>query len=178
VAVVSVLGSTATGSVRSMPNIHAAYALEAGHSLLHRYGGHAAAAGFSIDTRRLPELEKALCDYVEAHGGDASLVPEDAVDAVIEPRALDLRLIGELRRLEPCGKDNESPRLVLRGSPSDLRTMKDKHLSFRVGSVRCVWWNAADKQDLLSGASHFLGRPSINEFGGRVSAELVVDDVA
>lgn len=177
-AIVSILGAVATGSIRSVPAIHATHALDAAGHLLHRYGGHAAAAGFSLDTASLPALTAALGRHVDEHGGDDALVGEDWVDAVVSPEQITPRLVNDLARLEPCGKGNEKPRLVVLARATDVRTMKDKHLSFRLGPIRALWWNAADKAHLLEGATAFLGQAGLNTFRGNTSAEFVVDDVA
>ena len=177
-AIVSVSGLVATGSIRSVPAIHATHALDAAGHLLHRYGGHAAAAGFSIDTASLPQLEASLHRYVAEHGGDDALVVEEWVDAVVSPGQVTPQLVAELSRLEPCGKGNEKPRVVVNSRATEVRVLKEKHLSFRLGSIRALWWNAAERAGLLNQATAFLGQPSLNTYKGNTTAELVVDDIA
>jgi len=48
------------GSCRSIPEFNIIGALNSCSHLLSRYGGHAAAAGFTMPTEKLPELEKEL----------------------------------------------------------------------------------------------------------------------
>lgn len=177
VAVVSILGEVATGSVRSVPGVHATKALDSVAHLLHRHGGHAAAAGFTVATARLVELGAALAAFVEAHGGDEALVAEEWIDAVVEPAMVDLRLIQDLARLEPTGKGNEPARLVVRGVPTAIAVLKGRHVRFRLGSLRCIWWNGADRQDWLVGPREVLGRASVNTYNGRSEAQFVVDDL-
>ena len=177
VAVVSVMGETATGSVRSVPHVHATRALDSVAAMLHRHGGHAAAAGFTVSTSRLEELTTALCHFVAAHGGDDALIAEEWVDAVVNPDEVDARLIHDLVRLEPTGKGNESARLVVRGTPTEVATMKDRHVRFRLGRLRCVWWNGADRIDWLQGATEVLGKASLNVYNGRADPQFIVDDL-
>lgn len=175
-AIVSVSGAGATGSIRSVPEIHATFALDSAAHLLHRYGGHAAAAGFSLETASLPALQEALSQYVVDSAGSEPLVAEEWVDAVLEPTEVSVRLINELAKLEPCGKGNEAPKVVVRAQVSDMRVLKEKHLSFKLGSLRALWWNAAERRETVESASMFLGRAELNHYNGNVSAQLIVED--
>ncbi len=177
VAIVSTLGEHSTGSVRSVPRVHATRALDSAQHLLHRHGGHAAAAGFTVSTRDLPALAEALAAFVAAHDDDDLLVPEETIDAFVNPSDIDLRLLADLARLEPTGKGNEAARLVVRGTPTSIAVMKERHLRFQVGPLRCVWWNGADRVDLLARATEVLGCPSVNAYGGRREPQLVVEDM-
>jgi single-stranded-DNA-specific exonuclease len=177
VAIVSTLGELSTGSVRSVPRVHATRALDSVQHLLHRHGGHAAAAGFTVSTRDLPGLAEALAAFVAAHEDDDVLVPEEVIDAVVDPPAVDLRLIADLARLEPTGKGNAPARLVVRGVASDTAVLKERHVRFRLGPLRCLWWNGADRADQLARAREVLGSASLNTWNGRTDPQLVVEDV-
>ncbi len=59
-AVVAIDGELARGSIRSVPGFHITEALNSCSELLERFGGHAAAAGFTIRAERLPELRRRL----------------------------------------------------------------------------------------------------------------------
>lgn len=177
VAIVAVLGELATGSVRSVPNVHATHALDSMKHLLHRHGGHAAAAGFTVSTSDLPALTEGLCAYVDEHGGDEALVAEEWVDVVLDPDEVSVRLIQDLARLEPTGKGNEAVHVVVRGTPRDIAVMKVKHLRFMLGNLRCVWWGGADRREWLSTTTEVLGKLSINAYNGRTDPQLMVDDL-
>src|SRR5262249_51206302 len=66
---------TSRGSARSIPGFNMIEALAACDELFARYGGHSAAAGFTIATERLPELEARLLDYAATRLPDQMLVP-------------------------------------------------------------------------------------------------------
>src|SRR3990172_3319849 len=57
---VSVRGDIGRGSARSVAGFDITDALEACAPLLERFGGHAAAAGFTVQTERIPELRARL----------------------------------------------------------------------------------------------------------------------
>jgi single-stranded-DNA-specific exonuclease len=114
-AVVAVEGEYARGSARSVPGFHITEALDSCSGLLERYGGHAAAAGFTIRTDRLPELRQKL----ERLAGD-SLSQRDprpvlAVDSEITLAELSWNLFDWIRQMEPCGQGNPAPMFFARG---------------------------------------------------------------
>lgn len=175
-AVVSVLANgLATGSVRSTPTIHAVRALDAAAPLLVRYGGHAAAAGFTVPAERLPELAATLAEFVEEHGDE--LVPEEEVDLELPPTALSAGLLAELGRLEPCGRGNPPARLALTGRPDDVRVVKDRHLFFRLGATDAVWWDGAPHREAVEAAHVVFGTAGIDRYKGRASPRVTVEDV-
>jgi single-stranded-DNA-specific exonuclease len=114
-AVVAVEGDLARGSVRSVPGFQITEALDACSELLERFGGHAAAAGFTIRTDRLPELRRRL----EKLAGDSlsSLDPHPilAVDSEVALPELSWGLLDWIRKLEPCGQGNPAPVFFSRG---------------------------------------------------------------
>ncbi len=179
VAVVSVLGGgVATGSVRSVPAVHAVRALDAAAPLLLRYGGHAAAAGFSVREADLPRLAELLASFVADHVGDEALVGEERVDLVLRPREVELGLVRGLEALEPTGKGNERPTVAVEG-PVRVRSVTPKgHAFLDVGGAPAVWWNAGERAADANGATVAFGHLEIDRYRGEASARLTVDDVA
>jgi single-stranded-DNA-specific exonuclease len=100
--------------------------------MLERFGGHAAAAGFTVRTDRLPELRAALTERADAQLAGRTLQSELNIDSEI---ALHELLRGDMfdwiKHIEPCGQGNPAPVFVSRKlSVLNKRTMgKDgKHL--------------------------------------------------
>ncbi len=178
VAVVAVLGAVATGSVRSVSAVHAVRALDSVADLLVRYGGHAAAAGFTVPTEKLPELAARLAAWVDASAGAEDLVPVEPVDATTPGAAVTLALLRELERLEPCGKGNTAARVVVEGAVTGIRVIKDRHVFFQIDGADAVWWGGADQRELLAGARAVLGTIGLNEWNGRTNARITVEDIA
>ncbi|HEY5317917.1 MAG TPA: DHH family phosphoesterase [Solirubrobacteraceae bacterium] len=123
-----------TGSGRSIPGFDLLGALHAASGELHRYGGHRAAAGLTIDRERVD----AFRELVEAHAAATltaeQLLPLERVDAVASGTQLGLALAEELALLEPCGAGNPSARLLVPGARfDDVRAMGEgKHVRFSV----------------------------------------------
>ena len=86
--------------------------------------------------------------------------------------------VGELERLEPCGKGNPAPLVVVEGRPRDVQIVKEKHVKFRIEGADAVWWGGADRIALLGDATAVLGVPGQNVWNGRTEIRLTVEDVA
>ncbi len=183
-AVVSIQGDRAVGSVRSVPSIHAVRALDAGEDLLVKYGGHPAAAGFTVPTDKLELLKERLAAFVEANADTDSLRPTREIDAVLERDELSTSLYRELLRLGPFGQGNPEPQLVIpRVDARSIKTMgKDNQgLRFRIPTASrdmdAVWWRNGDKADTLS--SHtvdLFGNLEENHWNGRTTVRFAVKD--
>lgn len=104
VMVLTSSGGRLKGSGRSIPNYHMQKALNSCSELLMEYGGHAMAAGFSLEPGHLEALRKKL-------NGDCTLRETDFVEKIIFDREMPLgmvdgRLLDEIRLLQPVGEQN------------------------------------------------------------------------
>ncbi len=174
-AMVSVIGELATGSVRSVPTVHAVRALDGVADLLLRYGGHPVAAGFTLRASDLAAFATRLDAFVRAHTNDEDLVPVEEFDVVAEARECTSEAVEALRAIEPCGKGNPGPRFAVAGPILNVRTAKEKHAFGTVGRLPFVWWSGVGS---LRADPHaeLLGRLEVYEDRGLSGVRLVVDD--
>jgi len=182
-AIIAIAGDEARGSVRSISEVHAVEALASAHDLLIRYGGHPAAAGFSVKPENIPALRERLNASALAQTGGDTPLPRRRVDAALSPQEVTWRLQRELARLGPHGKGNPSPKLQITGAKvRDLRVLKDRHLKFDLssgrGQITAIWWRAAEHQALLASGRpvDFLGSLEVNVWNGRKSLQFNVED--
>jgi single-stranded-DNA-specific exonuclease len=105
-------GERAFGSARSVPGFDITAALAAQSDLLATYGGHAGAAGLSLEPDRVDELRQRLAqsDAGDARGVDAGAL---AIDGIVSLSELSLDLIADLDRLAPFGAGNPTPVLAV-----------------------------------------------------------------
>ncbi|HJZ47591.1 MAG TPA: single-stranded-DNA-specific exonuclease RecJ, partial [Roseiflexaceae bacterium] len=126
---------TSRGSARSIPGFNMIEALAACDELFARYGGHSAAAGFTIATERLPELEARLLDYAATRLPDQMLVPALEIDADVPLGALNWQLLEQIAVLEPFGQSNPQPVLMsrrVRVASSRATGAEGQHLKLRL----------------------------------------------
>ena len=133
------------GSARSIRGVHIVKALDgAAHTLL-RYGGHAAAAGFSVEAERFEDFRAAVEAACAEQIGDSPRERVFAIDAQISASDCIPDVCAELQRLEPCGQGNHQPLLALYGaevlSVSTFGAEK-QHVRVQVregaGAVECI----------------------------------------
>jgi single-stranded-DNA-specific exonuclease len=105
------------GSVRSIRELDAVRCLAQGGDLMERWGGHAAAGGFSVRTERLERLKAVLSEWAAAQLAGVDLRPVFEADAEFRLAHLRGQELRWLKYFEPCGQDNPPPTLVSRGVP-------------------------------------------------------------
>ena len=179
-------GTVAAGSGRSVRGFALHEALMACTDILRTHGGHAAAAGFSLDWHRLDELRDRFCDYVAAKFPDGVPPAELELDAEVPLAALTMKLVESLDDLEPYGHANPRPRFLAAGVQIDgpPRLMGgDRHMSFRVRqgatTLRAVAFGMGERaRDLMAdgGRCCLAFTPKVNEWNGSRTVEMEVVD--
>jgi single-stranded-DNA-specific exonuclease len=173
------------GSARTCAGVNLYEALATAAPMLDRFGGHAAAAGFTIQRAAVPALVEALGGAVArlAEGSGPVTAGRD-VDAEVKLGEVDERLAQELAGLGPFGQDNPAPLLVTRGARvtqvrrvgdgSHLKlTLEDDHSSVR----SAIAFNLGDRPVEHGARLDLAFVPTISTWQGRRSAELEVADL-
>ncbi len=171
------------GSGRSIAGFDLAAALRECGDLLVRHGGHAMAAGVTIQPERI-EAFRARLNEVARRG----LKPEELeaplrLDAEVKLGEIDADCLGQLLRLKPTGQGNPSCHFVARGvvHARPLQRMGNDKQHVRMwltdgGPVReAVWWGAGNGS-LPVGRFDLAFTPQFNDFNGRRSIQLKVLD--
>jgi single-stranded-DNA-specific exonuclease len=132
----------ARASCRSIPSFDITALLRRHSDLFKRFGGHRAAAGFTIDAARLPELRATLIEDAARHLDPDDLVPSIEIDAELPLHEVNGDLLKWLSRLGPHGIGNETPTFMSRRvCILDSRAVgKDGlHLQFNLKEGRVSW---------------------------------------
>ena len=141
------------GSARAPEGYNVRDALKACSKYLTRYGGHAAAAGFSVKEGMVDEFRVAFaaeCAKQNERFRNSSLftLPSSLrYDLEIEPADLTLELAEEIAKMEPFGEGNKEPVFMFRNATlSDVRFLgqESKHLAFTANGFKGVWWGRGD----------------------------------
>jgi single-stranded-DNA-specific exonuclease len=103
------------GSARSIREFNITTALDECRELLVRYGGHAAAAGFTVSRKNLPVMLERLRVIAQRELAGRRLLPSLDVDVETPLSAMTVETARALDRLEPCGIGNPSPLFMTRG---------------------------------------------------------------
>ena len=176
-----------TGSGRSIGGFHLQEALLECRDLLLKAGGHEMAAGLSIDAKNLDAFRTRLCDLAAAGIPDERLTAELNVDLEMPLHLLTTRLVDTLDAMEPFGLRNPRPLFLATGLSvvDEPRCVGggERHLSFKVSQGRtqtkAIAFGMAERvQELMSrgGDCCIVFQPTVNEWRGRRTAELMVKD--
>lgn len=172
------------GSGRSIEGFDLAAALRECDDLLVRHGGHAMAAGLTIEPDKLEAFRTRLNDLARRKLTPDLLRPPLRLDTEAELPSLDLESVRELGRLQPSGQGNPPVQLALRNlalTREPQRLGHDKqHAKFWVTqtggeSVECIWWGAG-KRDVPSGRFDLACAPLVHAYNGREYVQLKVLD--
>ena len=114
--VVALADGIGKGSARSVPGVDLGNAVIAARQagLLLNGGGHAMAAGFTVEAARLDALREFLAARLaEAAGAAGPVQPTLCLDGVLTPGAATPDLADMLERLGPFGAGNAEPRFAI-----------------------------------------------------------------
>jgi len=152
-------GEELVASCRSPETFNIVKALQSMAECFETFGGHAAAAGFTLKTSQLAQFVGMMEEYAEKHISDDDLEPILNVDYEVDLNEINKSLLSKVTALEPYGEGNSKPRFVVRGvHPLSLQTVgrEHSHLRFRVQTadapVQAIAFRFGPHYDLLQKA--------------------------
>ncbi len=172
------------GSARSIPEFHITRALDQVSDLLVRYGGHAAAAGFTLKNENLPLLQERLVAIARDAFGDSPPQPVLEVDLELDLVQVNQQLYRYLQYLAPFGEANPEPVFLTREMHVvDARAVgsEGKHLKLTLKHRGRTWPAIAFKLGhLLSALPRVVDivyHLSWNDWNGAQTLQLIVLDI-
>lgn len=186
VLISSAQGDPAKGSCRCMPGFDAHEALGACRDHLTTYGGHAGAAGFSIEWNKVEDFREAFLEEWRRQNSSGTGPAPHRYEAEVPLSGLSRKLLAALDGLEPFGKGNPRPLLVTGGlTLQETRRMggDGQHLALTVAQgdmhMRAVAFSRGHWADRLPAGLvvDVLHMPKLNHFRGRTSVEMELVDI-
>ncbi len=186
--VISVEDGIGHGSARSIENFNLHDALEHCSELFEKFGGHAAACGFTIKVEKIALLREKLNEHAAKLLKEEDLIPTVKIDAVVLPQTMNLDLVRELKQLEPFGAGNPKPKFLTKDLflLDEPYVMKEKHLKLKLSDgngrkFEAVWWDGVERskgQTLKPKTRIELAyTPETNTWQGNTRLQLVVEDL-
>ncbi len=171
------------GSGRSIAGFDLAAALRECDDLLVKHGGHAMAAGLSIQPDKVESLRQRLNDLARLKLKQEDLQPPLRLDAGVSLKELTLDSLAELEKLKPTGMGNPAMQFCARNlthaKPLLRMGANKQHVKLWVtdgtATHEAVWWNAGNGS-LPVGKFDLAFAPGVNEFNGRTTVQLKVLD--
>jgi single-stranded-DNA-specific exonuclease len=181
---------TLRGSARSVPGIHIRDVLDGiatrHPELINRFGGHAMAAGLSLEEKHLDAFARAFDEEV-ARWRDPS-IPSNRVetDGELTSDEIALDTAQALRDGGPWGQAFPEPCFDGRFAIKNARVVGDKHLKMWVttgdqsrnfDAIAFNFKGSDENTTLPEGDVHLVYRLDINEYKGERRLQLLVDHV-
>jgi single-stranded-DNA-specific exonuclease len=171
------------GSARSIEGFHLYDALKTCAHHLTKFGGHKAAAGLSIDPKELEAFRAAFHEVTGARLTEEQLIPRQRIDAVVQPKELDVKAVEALQTLAPFGMGNPEPVLGSRRVVTSPRVLENKQpglpghlkLSLEVApQLDCIGFGFAPLASVTEAPVDLAYQVSVDEFMGtqRVGLKL------
>lgn len=174
------------GSGRSIAGLHLVDTLGDCTDLLQRFGGHAMAAGLTIEAARIEEF---AARFVQAAGGrlaPEALIPTLSIDAEVPLGAVTESLARQLERLAPFGAGNPEPLLAVRGVRAVTTRVLGDGLHLKLGVTdgtaygEAIGFHLGDASELLAFTQAVLDLAcavSVDRWDDQVRVQLVVRDL-
>ena len=153
---------------------------------LDRFGGHAAAAGFTMRRESIGALTEALgTACARLAEGSGPVVAGREIDAEVRLAEVDERLAQELAGLGPFGQHNPPPVLVTRNSrvTAVRRVGNGTHLKLTIEDNQsttrsAIGFGLGDRPVEVGAHLDLAFLPTVSTFQGRSNAELELVDLA
>ncbi|PID48995.1 MAG: single-stranded-DNA-specific exonuclease RecJ [Proteobacteria bacterium] len=167
--------------------------------MISRFGGHAMAAGLSLPAHRLDDFSKAITHAVKRHLKPDTFNEVLFTDGELSPEDMTLEIAEQLRDIAPWGQWFPEPQFSGYFRIHQLRILKDVHVKaelFPLKQVNGLTGNMSNTISHIDGnidaidffadlaswpamgeVVHLLYRLNVNEFRGKRSLQLMVEQV-
>lgn len=175
------------GSARSIPGFHIRDALafiDAQHpKLIKKFGGHAMAAGLTLDKSGFAAFSEAFAKYAADHISDDALQHVLWTDGALESHELNLEVATLLRDAGPFGQLFPEPLFDDHFEIVSQRMVADKHLKLQLRKhnqlIDCIAFFVDQDQWPNHRAKdvHAAFRLDVNEYKGKQSMQLILEHI-
>ncbi|MBP6985811.1 MAG: single-stranded-DNA-specific exonuclease RecJ [Alphaproteobacteria bacterium] len=179
------------GSARSIPGVDLGSIVHAAKQMgiLIAGGGHAMAAGFTVEEKKIPEFHQFLNTRVE-QSTQQDNVPKLYLDGVLNLNSLTPDLVRKIEAMEPFGSGNPAPKFAL----SNIHIFKvdifaGEHIRILAGQLDRAKINAiafrAVQTEMGQALIHHQGKPlhlagslKLDTWMGAEKVQFIIEDVA
>ncbi len=182
-------GDVCKGSARSLPGFDVTDAMTSAAPLFEKFGGHAAAGGFTFPAKNEDALRAALNDFAKRKMLENPEVWLSKVnyDSTLPLELLDLSLAESLDALKPFGHGFEEPLFCIEAAIKNVRFLADKttgqpkHTSIQIEAPgrppqKLMFFNEVFEELEFMKEARFLVYATKNTFRGQTNLSLIGKD--
>ena len=185
VIVLNIEDGRAKGSARSIEAVDIFEALDPHRELFIAFGGHAGAAGMTLEVDKLEALSELLEAYITEKGLDVATKNNLRLDEDLDIEALTIETVKNFERLAPFGMDHQKPVFYIRDfQVENARTMGagNAHLKLKISKGSANFEVVAFGKGSL--ATEFAqvkdlelaATLSVNQWNGQTALQLMMVD--
>lgn len=175
-----------TGSARGIEGMHVRNAMQTVDSrspgILTKFGGHEGAGGLTLDESNFEAFADSYEAAVSEQLGDRVLEPYILTDGVIDTRHISFELIEGLDRLQPYGREFETPLFVGVFKLMSAKAMGAQKNHWRLnlignegGVFEAVWFNVGQACPIdMNGLYRLAFTPDVNWWKGKAKIQLMI----
>jgi single-stranded-DNA-specific exonuclease len=183
--VLSIKGTEAKGSARSIGDVNIYALIKENEHLLTRFGGHKMAAGLALHVENIAAFTKAINKSATKIAKE-DFIPKEHISGILQSEDIDTELLSLLEQFEPYGEANLRPTFLIKDaevlsiklmgadkshSRIEVKQYPHQRKTIELIAFRRVFEMPADKKLTCS---YSVAK---NEFNGRVSAQLLVNKI-
>ncbi len=191
--VIAIKDGVGKGSGRSVSGVALGAAIIAARQegLLVNGGGHAMAAGFTVEESKIGALREFLAARIEAAIGAETPVAQLTIDGAIAPLGATGELLALIEQLAPFGSGNPEPRFAIPaarilfaepvGGAHVRCTIAD---AAGAGRLKAIAFRCLDNPlgaallDRAGALLHFAGHLRADSWNGKIGVQFMIDDAA
>lgn len=171
-------GDVCVGSARSIPGVDIHSAMSACRDLFVRFGGHAQAAGLTIEKKNVEAFKRRLTQAILDQSEPEAFIPTEEYDLELEISDMTEELVKAFDSMQPTGFGNPAPVFCVRGvHTTDIRAIgkEGAHLRMRLsgsGEMRsAIGFRMGDRVRTMPEVIEAVVGLSINEWQDRSSVQ-------
>ena len=167
-------------SLRSPAGYHITQALERHSNFLLRFGGHAQAAGCTLELQKWDALCTALHDDVCAHMDTRKFAPTLHIDACLEDGDISFDLLATLAHMEPFGAGNPEPLFLMeRAVLRNVRSVgtDGAHLQCTIGNTKAIGFRLGAYAHMCHQPLDIACRLGTDEWQGYKRPQIIIEDM-
>ncbi len=173
------------GSARSVPGVHIRDVLDTlstqNPQLIDKFGGHAMAAGLSIQKQNFPAFQKAFADIMNIYLNESDCIGEMLTDGSLKNDDFNLELARLLQQAGPWGQQFPEPLFNNEFVVISAKPIGEKHMKYQLQQpnngnvVEAIHFNVESKcMPSVQSRVHVVYQLDVNEYQGFERLQLVV----